>query len=67
MDSKKNTFDPVDHENKEIHSPEDYVQHDNLHEPKSEERSDIMKEDAKQVSSEIDRPNLAEELKDKGC
>lgn len=59
--------DPVDHENKEIHQPEDYVEHDQVKTETVETKTDVMKDDKKQVSAEIERNEVADALKDKGC
>lgn len=62
-----NTVDPVDHENKEIKNSQDYVEHDQVPTDTVETKSDVMKDDQKQVSAEIERNEVAEALKDKGC
>lgn len=59
--------DPVDHENKEIHQAEDYVEHDQVSTDTVETKTDVMKDDKKQVSAEIERNEVADSLKDKGC
>ncbi|NMB04137.1 MAG: hypothetical protein GX978_06250 [Tissierellia bacterium] len=64
---RKNTIDPVDHENKEIRNSEDYVEHDQVKKNTPESKTDVMKDNQKQVSAEIVRTELGEELKDKGC
>lgn len=68
MDKNKiNTVDPVDHEEKKIERSEDYVEHDQLKAEQPETKSDVMKDNRKQVSAEIVRTELGDELKDKGC
>lgn len=62
-----NSIDPVDHENKEINRPEDYVEHAQVSTETVETKTDVMKDDKKQVSAEIERNEVADLLKDKGC
>lgn len=66
-DKRINTVDPVDHENKQIKDAEDYVEHDQVAKDTPERKTDVMKDNRKQVSAEIVRTELADELKDKGC
>ncbi len=66
-DKRKNTVDPVDHENKKIKDAEDYIEHDQVDKDTPERKTDVMKDNRKQVSAEIVRTELGEELKDKGC
>lgn len=66
-DKRINKVDPVDHENKEIKSSEDYVEHDQVAKDKPETKTDVMKDAQKQVSAEIIRTELGDELKEKGC
>ncbi len=61
------SVDIVDHEEKTIADAKDYVTHEGNLKEKSEEVSDTMKQQSKQVSAEIHRSNFAEELQDKGC
>ena len=60
-------IDPVDHEDKIIKKPEDFVTDKPELKKDHQKVSDVMKDDRKQVSAEIDRSDLADSLKDKGC
>lgn len=62
-----NSIDPVDHENKQIHQAEDYIEHAQVSTETVETKTDVMKDDKKQVSAEIERNEVADALKDKGC
>lgn len=66
MEKKINTVDIVDHEQKIIEDSVDYVEHDHLKET-PESKTDVMKDNRKQISAEMIRTELGDELKDKGC
>ncbi|HHX03348.1 MAG TPA: hypothetical protein GX733_03575 [Tissierellia bacterium] len=61
------SVDVVDHEEKNIQDSEDFVTHEGNLKEQSEEVSDTMKQQKKQVSAEIHRSDFSDQLKDKGC